>query len=106
MSISVIVNEGTSFEVQADFTDASGAPVTPTTVEYRVDDIFTGKEIRTWTSLTPAESVTVPIAPEDTAILNDDRAEEQRTVTIKAPYGASEQITESIDFAIKNLRFL
>ena len=106
MIVSVTVNERTTFEITTSFTDTSGTPMVPVTVEYRIDDVNLGQEVRPWTAITPADVAVISIYTSDTAILNNIRRYETKTVTVRAEYGNNGYITGSMDFVVKNLRFM
>ena len=54
--------ERTSFTATAYFrTRATGAASTPTTVEYRIDNITTRTTVTDWTTVTPGNSVSITV---------------------------------------------
>jgi hypothetical protein len=99
-------NEKSSFTLTAKFYDDSSDPWTlsaPTTVSYRVDDLFTGFIMRDWTSLTTGTSVAIPLASADNAIVSDVHPMEKRQVTVKANDGLATQYQATFVYWVKNL---
>lgn len=85
-----VFNEGSTCVVAASFFAAStGAPFTPTSILYRVDDINSGAPIVASTSVTPAPSVSITVTGAQNALLSALRCveEHQLTVTVEDSYG-------------------
>lgn len=97
------VNERSTAYLQMTFKDKVGAAQTPTSISYRIDDKDTGAEIKPETSVSPASMVEIVLAPEDNRILNNVGRNEWRRVTVKAPYGASDQVTGEFVYRVINL---
>lgn len=97
------VNESSTITVPVAFYDKNGDPETPASITYRIDDVSSGAEIVSDTSMTPATSVDITVSANDNAILNANRRMEARRMTITAAYGASEQATEVVYWQVKNL---
>lgn len=89
------------------FYDKTGAAAVPVSASYRIDCRTTGTPIRAETALTiTAEpSVEITLTPEDSQIISDVNKREIRTVTVKAVYGAGDQIYSEYDYFAENLRF-
>lgn len=84
--------------------DGNRVAAVPTTVEYRVDCLTTGGEVRDWTAVTPAaQAVTIILTADDTAILNDDNLSEHRRVTVTANRGLATTKTQIYQFWVQNL---
>jgi len=96
------VPEASSFDLTAYFRTANVGTV-PTTARYRIDSISTGNNVRAWTDLTPAESITIPITPDDTAMSTLDR-QERKQITVEINQGLDTQVRRSIDFKVDNIR--
>lgn len=96
------VQEKSSFTATAYFRDLD-ASVVPTTVRYRIDDVFTGDSLRDWTSLTPAESINIPITPDDNQIVSSTRRSERRQLTIETNTDLDTQTRELVFWAVKRI---
>jgi len=95
------VPEGSSFDVTAYFR-TNGAGTTPTTARYRIDNLTTGGNDRAWTDLTPAESITIPITPDDTAVTVNDR-KEHKQITVEVNTDLDTQVRQQIDFTVNRI---
>lgn len=85
-----VFGEGSTCIVTASFFAAStGAPFTPASITYRVDDINSGAPIVASTSVTPAPSVSITVTGAQNALLSALRCveEHQLTVTVEDSYG-------------------
>jgi hypothetical protein len=99
------VNERSSMVIVARFQDrATNTDVTPTNCKYRLDGEC--GEILGWTSLTPGTTATITLTPAQTAILQDSRALETKTLSVAADYGLSTQFIESMTFQVRNQPYL
>lgn len=99
------VNERSSMVIVARFRDrATGSDVTPTNCQYRLDGEY--GEILGWTSLTPGTTATITLTPAQTAILEDSRTLETKTLSVAADYGLSTQYIDSMDFQVRNQPYL
>lgn len=100
------VNEDTTSYLTLRFFDASGAPATPAAVQYRVDCLTNGRQVRDWTPVAGslADTIQIVLTPGDNAILSQANAGEQRAVQIIASYGAGEQFHGEHLYEIDNLR--
>lgn len=105
----LIVNEGSSFTLKVDFLDKTGAPATPSSITYRVDDVTglsesaVGVRVRADTSVATASSVEITLDSVDTAVLDASKTFETRRVTVKASYGASDTLNDQFFFYVRNL---
>jgi hypothetical protein len=99
--MSGIVNEESTAYLTVDFLDGNGAAAVPATVRYWVHDCATGALVRGETSVSPAASVTITLAPSDNVVTGDRNAE--RLVTIIATYGADDQVTREFRYNVQNL---
>jgi hypothetical protein len=99
------INERSSMVIVARFRDRSaGTDVTPTNVKYRLDGEC--GEILGWTSLTPGTTATITLTPAQTAILENSRALETKTLSVAADYGLSTQFINSMTFQVRNQPYL
>lgn len=95
------INERSVMVVVARFRDrATNTDVTPTNVRYRLDGEC--GEITGWTAATPGTTVTITLTPEQTAIRNDTRTMEAKTLSVAADYGLSTQYIDSMRFDVRN----
>lgn len=96
------VDEGSSFTATASFRLVDASTV-PTTVRYRIDDDYTGDEVRTWTDLTPAASISISITPADNASINGSRREERKQLTVETNTDLDTQTRERVYWTVKNI---
>lgn len=100
------VNESSAMTVRARFFNETGDLVTPTSARYLIRDISNDREVRGWTSLTPAAIVDIPIAASDNELLDGTRRQkrfERRVVTVQADEGTATQRTDEIEYWVRNL---
>lgn len=97
------VNERSTAYLQMTFNDKVGASQVPTSITYRIDDKDTGTEIKADTAVSPAGTVEITLAPEDNRILNSVGRNEWRRVTVRATYGADQQVTGEFLYRVINL---
>jgi hypothetical protein len=98
------VRPGESLFASAFFFNLS-VPTDPMSVDYRVDDVQTGDEIRDWTPCVPGfSSTSVILENEDVALLVASDLKEYRRVTFRATLGP-DTVTESAIYAIQNLGY-
>jgi len=96
------VEEESSFTATVYFRLADASTV-PTTVRYRIDDDYSGDEVRGWTDLTPAASIEITITPDDNKSVNGSRREERRLLTIEANTDLDTQTRERIAWTVKTI---
>ncbi len=95
------VTERSTMVVTARFRDrATNTDVTPTTVHYRIDACGL---ITDWTSVTPANPVTITITPEENRIENDARGLEKRVLTVCTDRNLATQFIETLLFEVRNI---
>jgi hypothetical protein len=100
--MSNIVTEGSSAAFTVAFLDEAGVATLPTAVRYRIDCLTTGAEILTWTSLSAATSVSVPLTAALNLMQAETNARETRRVTVEASYASSGKLVDSEDFVLEN----
>ena len=101
MTVLSQVNEKSVCWVTAAFTDKAGDPVTPSTVQYRIDS--DGTQVKDWTSVTPGSSVEIEIDSADNTLLSQSAVLEPRTVTVKTTFGVDDEHYDEHNYLIKNL---
>jgi hypothetical protein len=82
----------------------SGEEATPTTVEYRIDDLTGKQELKEWTSNTAWPAISFLILPEMNEIKNDANNMERRQLTIRVDGGLETQVIKAVEWQIKNLQ--
>ena len=97
------VNEKSTSYVSVSFVDKTGAQATPTSVTYRLDCATNSQQIIDWTSVSPAASLEIQISSTQNAIINQQNDTERRVVTVRAVYGASDELHAEHYFIVQNL---
>lgn len=101
------INEKSSYTVTAAFTNEDGSPVTPSLGSYRIDDEFSGTQIKGDTPFTPSSSTfAIVIAPNDNRILDSAKSEEVRVITVTFVYGTTMQGSGEYRYKVLNLKHL
>lgn len=101
-----VVNEGTTTIITVSFYNENNEPITPDSVIYRLDDIYSGTEIKDDTSITPGESVDITISSTENRIVNRNRPVEKRIMSVKYTYaGNSKTGYDSYIYMIQNLDY-
>jgi hypothetical protein len=101
------VNERKSWVTTVSFTDEDGAAITPTSAQYKIDDVGSGAEVRTATAIDSLdEEVDITWEPTDTTILDESHLYELRRMTVEWQYGSPATLygTEEYLLQVKNLR--
>jgi hypothetical protein len=97
------INEGTTLRIQVLNLDSSDAPVTPTTLRYRLDCRTTGREIVGWTSLTADDTVDITVTAAQNDIQNRSNTVERKTLTVEADTGLSTAFSDDYDFEVRRM---
>ena len=99
-----VVPEKTGFTATAYFrTRSTKAASTPTTVHYRVDCLSTRTQIKDWTSVSAASSVSIAIGSAENTIQDSTKARERRQLIVKADDGLSTQAIGHVEWLVDNL---
>lgn len=98
------INERTTGYVQTSLYNAQDQLEAPVSLTYRIDCLTTGEAIKADTALPVSSVVSVTLSPEDTRIINQRNTQEKRRITFRAGYGASDELNDTVDFIVKNLR--
>jgi hypothetical protein len=104
--MTVYVNESSAMTVRARFFNDTGALVVPISVRYLIRDLTNDREVRGWTSLSPAQVIDIPVSASDNEIQNTGRQAkrfERRVVTVQADQGTANQRTDEIEYWVRNL---
>lgn len=100
------VMEGQTSYIAARFTDEDGAPVAPSSISYRVDDLETKESLLVCANYpAPGSNVLIEILPEVNRIVDDAKDLEVHVCTVVATYGSGKRITGEHRFGVVNLSF-
>jgi len=101
------VNEKSTHFIDAAFTDEDGAPVTPSSGTYRIDDESpdgTCAEIKADTAFAPATPThRFEVEPDENRILNSSKRYEVRLVTVTIVYNTNKSHSAEYRYRVKNL---
>lgn len=97
------VREGSAFVATAYFREA-GAAVTPTNVQYRIDNLTTGETVQDWASVSAAANVSISVTSTHNAIRAQCNRIEKLQLTVDADHGLSTQVRESTTYEVENVR--
>jgi hypothetical protein len=99
------INENSKHSVTVKFRDEDGRPYVPDTIHYRIDCETTKQAVLGVTEFTPAgSSVTISVTPTQNSILKDGNKRELKTLTVYADYDTDDQVTEIVQWYVRNLR--
>lgn len=99
-----VVPEETGFTATAYFrTRSTKAASTPTTVHYRVDCLSTRQNLKPWTSVSAASSVSISIGSAENEIQDATKTRERRQLIVKADDGLSTQAIGHVEWTVENL---
>ena len=108
-----IVNERDEDTLSVSFYDTDGVTlVTPTRIDYRIDEAETGTAIRALTQFTPAATtIAIPLRYADNVIVNSGRRQEEHIVTVISQYGTDpqgnpKQKSDQYRYMVRNLEGL
>jgi len=93
--------EGSSFNVTAYFRDGSAASA-PSTAQYRVDCLTTGKKLIDWTNLSTSVSNTISITATLNAIQDSGNKTERKQITVQADQDTSTQTRDTSIWDVEN----
>jgi hypothetical protein len=71
---------GSACLVNASFVDTTDAPLIPSALQYRIDDVVSGAEILGWTTVTPAAAVQVTVSATQNAMVSNSACSETHQV--------------------------
>lgn len=97
------VNERSTAYLTVTPKDKNGEAQAPTTLMYRIDDVLSGTEILTDTSVAPGSTVEITLTPAQNRILSAANSVERRRVTVTATYSASDQVCSEYVYEVVNL---
>lgn len=100
----ISVNEKSPIRMTMVFTDEDGAPLTPTTVDWRLDDKTNGTEIVAWTSLPgPASTMTKTVPGTDNLIDDDTHVVEKQVFGVRVDEGLAGEAYADLTYNVANL---
>lgn len=98
------VPEESAFTLTVYFRDRStGLAATPNTIEYQVDDLTTQSPLITWTSVTPATSVTITIPSTVNQIKQNSSHYERKQILVQTDRLLSTKSSNSAIWQVKNV---
>ena len=100
-----VIEESSSFTATTYFRNGDSAD-TPTTAQYRVDCLTTGKTLTEWTDLSVSTSNTITVTSSDNDIQDDYNALEKKRVTVQANQGTNTQTRDSVTWKVRNQRHI
>jgi hypothetical protein len=98
-----VVNERTTSYLTVSFLDKAGVAVAPSTIVYSVYCMTNEQEIRSDTSIAAGASIEIVLGASDNAIVNPANGRERRRVTVKAGYGAGDELNDQFEYYVQNL---
>ena len=99
------VNEESSATFTVRPMDENGSPFIPTTMRYRVDDLASSTQIIGWTAATPSVEVTIVVPASAHTMIDPDKPEEVRVLTVQSDYDTDDQHSEEKRYDLVNLAF-
>lgn len=96
------IHEGSACYATATFKDTGGTATTPSTVRYRVDCETTGEELKGWTTLTAALSVSVTIPGSLNVMQDEKNRKERKSITFEADYGTDNAFKGTQFYDVRN----
>ena len=98
----VSVPEGSSISFTVRFYE--GATLTaPTTIRYRVDDVYSDDNVVDWTTVTATATATISVAASLNVMIDEDRRVERKVLTVEANNGTSTARNGSAYFDVVNV---
>jgi len=97
------VQENNSFTATVRFRSGGAASVPSTNVKYRVDNLSTTKELKDWTSVTPASEVSIAITSTMNKIQSNVNNREKIQLTVSADRGETTATYNSVVWNVENV---
>ena len=98
------VNEEGTLYFTVKFYDVDNALFIPSAVQYRIDCLTTGSEVRDWTTVTPASTVTIAATGDDNQIYNETSTREVRQMVVKYTDVSTNDQHSQIQWRVDNLK--
>ena len=98
-----VVDERSSFTATSYFRsgDAGSAP---TTAHYRIDCLTTRTNLVAWTSLSPAESISISVTSNTNRMISNGNRYEKKQITIASDKGETDETRDVATWKVKNTR--
>lgn len=98
------VNEKSPIIFTVVLTDEEGAPLVPSTAEWRVDDVLSSTEVVGWTNIPgPTDTLIVTVAGEYNMIIDEENTREGRVFGIRINDGLEGEAHDEYKFHVLNL---
>jgi hypothetical protein len=97
------VNERGTLYVTVKFYDLEDTLFTPASAAYRVDCLTSGHEIRAWTDLLPAESVSFALTGDDNRIIDERHSREMRQLVVRFEDESGNEQKSQAQYRVDNL---
>lgn len=98
-----VVTERTTCYLNVSFKDKAGCPQAPVSCTWKAHDLESGKELQAETPIAPAGTVEIEIPPAVNVIQVHAKPYEIRLITIRAVYGAADEINAAYSYRVANL---
>jgi hypothetical protein len=98
-----VIAAGATCVVKAAFFNSAGAPFTPASIAYQIDDINSGANIVASTPVTPANTVSITVTAAQNALLSAMRASEEHQLALTVIDGASNIGEAAIRWCIQRI---
>lgn len=97
-------NEGSAFTITANFRNrATSASAVPSTAKFRVDCLDTLTVLASWTSLTPAANISIPILAAYNAIQSASNQRERKQIVVSSDPDATDQFRQVAVWTVENV---
>jgi hypothetical protein len=98
------INEGSALYFTFTFKDENGAPVIPTSIDWRLDDVTNNVQVLDWAAIgVPAASVNITVEGANNAISAQTNAIEERKVTVRINSGGPDAAYQDKTYKLQNL---
>lgn len=97
-----IENEQTSFTLTMRPLN-NGASYTPATARYKIHCVTNNRSIRSWTSLTASDEMSVLVTPDDNVILTNSNRTERRQLQVQTDFDTDNQKVSVFEWDVRNL---
>lgn len=99
-----IIPEKATRTITISFKDPDGNPATPTSVDFKIIDPFTGTKLREDTIHPTSPEYQIQLTSQDNRILNSKGYDETRIITITQHYNLDDVETVEFTYKIENLK--
>lgn len=90
------VNEGMTICLETTHLDKNRVLFTPTTLQYRIDDLTHDREVLDWTTVsTPSSTNTITVTEAQNALFSRNQDKEKRQITVR-PTDSSGDVAQDI----------